>query len=336
MSVTKPIIGISLGDYNGIGPEVILKAVQNSAIVKLCTIVIYGSGKVLNFYKNQLDMRELQFFGCQKAENLNPKAINVITCFNDQQLDISPGKETKEAGLAAFECLERASNDLKNNLIHALVTAPISKHNIQHENFNFAGHTEYFAHLFGVKDNLMFLVSDDLRVGVVTGHIPLEEVKKNTNAKAIKSKLDLMLRSLKEDFGIHKPRIALLGLNPHAGEDGLLGSEEKEIIAPIAKEYREKKELVFGPYPADGFFGMATYRKFDAVLAMYHDQGLVPFKTLAFENGVNYTAGMPAIRTSPDHGTAFDIAGKGQANGSSMLQAIFTAIDIHKNRQETI
>lgn len=331
----KPIIGISLGDYNGIGPEVILKSLQNNALIKLCTPIIYGSNKVINYYKNQIGLKDWQIFGCSNAEMANPKATNIINCIHDQQIEIEPGKVTMEAGKAAFECLKRATDDLKAGKISALVTAPINKNNIQNDQFKFPGHTEYLADAFGVKDNLMFLVSDILRVGVVTGHVPIEKVKSLITKNAIASKLDLMLVSLTQDFGIQKPKIAVLGLNPHAGEEGLLGTEEKDIIGPLTNEYREKKYLVFGPYPADGFFGNAQFRNFDAVLAMYHDQGLIPFKSIAFENGVNFTAGMPAIRTSPDHGTAYDIAGKNIANESSMLHAIFTAIEIFKNRSES-
>lgn len=336
MSQQKPIIGISLGDFNGIGPEVIIKALQNNLILKLCTPIIYGSNKVLNFYKNQIGLKEWQAFGCQKAEMANPKALNVINCLNDTQIEIEPGKITMEAGKAAFECLKKATDDLKEGKIHALVTAPINKKNIQNADFQFPGHTEYLADAFGVKDNLMFLVSDILRVGVVTGHVPIEGVKNLITKAAISSKIDLMLASLKIDFGIQRPKIAVLGLNPHAGEDGLLGKEEQEIITPLTNEYRQKKELIFGPFPADGFFGNAQYKNYDAVLAMYHDQGLIPFKSIAFETGVNFTAGMPAIRTSPDHGTAYDIAGKNLADENSMLHAIFTAIEVYKNRNITL
>lgn len=330
----KPIIGISLGDYNGIGPEVIIKALQNNSVVKICTPVIYGSMKVINYYKNLSGLKEWQLFGIQKPEMANPKATNLINCFGDNQLEIEPGKVTPEAGKAAFDCLKRATDDLKEGKIQALVTAPINKSNIQSADFKFPGHTEYLADAFGVKDNLMFLVSDILRVGVVTGHIPIEKVKGEITKAAISNKLDLMLTSLKTDFGIQRPRIAVLGLNPHAGEDGLLGMEEKEIISPLTKEYREKKKLVFGPYPADGFFGNNQFKQFDAILAMYHDQGLIPFKSIAFETGVNFTAGMVGIRTSPDHGTAYDISGKNIADHNSLLQAIFTAIEVFKNRQE--
>jgi 4-hydroxythreonine-4-phosphate dehydrogenase len=332
MGQTKPVIGISLGDYNGIGPEVIIKALQNNVLNKMCTPVVYGSSKVLSYYKNRLNLKEWQIFGAQKIEAINPKAVNVINCFADSNLSIEPGVVTADAGKAAFECLEKATADLKAGKIDALVTAPINKNNIQSDTFKFPGHTEYLADAFGVKDNLMFLVSEDLRVGVVTGHIPLDQVKAAITNKAIKSKLDLMLASLRTDFGIVNPKIAVLGLNPHAGEEGLLGSEEKEIIAPLIAEYRQKKKFVFGPYPSDGFFGNSSYKKFDAVLAMYHDQGLIPFKSLAFDTGVNFTAGMPAVRTSPDHGTAYDIAGQNIAEPSSMLHAIFTAIDVVKNR----
>ncbi|MES2795167.1 MAG: 4-hydroxythreonine-4-phosphate dehydrogenase PdxA [Bacteroidota bacterium] len=336
MSQQKPIIGITLGDYNGIGPEVILKALQQNALIKLCTPIIYGSNKVINFYKNQLGLKDWQLFGCQKAEMANPKATNIINCFHDHQTEIEPGKVTSEAGKAAFDCLKRATDDLKEGKIDALVTAPINKNNIQGVDFKFPGHTEYLADAFGIKDNLMFLVSDVLRVGVVTGHVPIEKVKELITKKAISSKLDLMLSSLKNDFGIQKPRIAVLGLNPHAGEEGLLGTQEKDIIGPLTKEYREKKQLVFGPFPADGFFGNTQFKQFDAVLAMYHDQGLIPFKSIAFETGVNFTAGMPAIRTSPDHGTAYDISGKNKANENSMLHAIFTAIEINNVRKNEL
>lgn len=336
MSQQKPIIGISLGDFNGIGPEVIIKALQNNLILKLCTPIIYGSNKVLNFYKNQIGLKEWQASGCQKAEMANPKVINVINCLNENQIEIEPGKVTPEAGKAAFECLKKATDDLKEGKIHALVTAPINKKNIQNTDFQFPGHTEYLADAFGVKDNLMFLVSEILRVGVVTGHVPIEGVKKLITKEAISSKIDLMLTSLKKDFGIQRPKIAVLGLNPHAGEDGLLGNEEQEIITPLTNAYREKRELIFGPFPADGFFGNAQFKNYDAVLAMYHDQGLIPFKSIAFETGVNFTAGLPAIRTSPDHGTAYDIAGKNLADENSMLHALFTAIEVYKNRNSTV
>ncbi|AKD54392.1 4-hydroxythreonine-4-phosphate dehydrogenase PdxA [Spirosoma radiotolerans] len=328
------VIGISLGDFNGIGPEVILKALQYNRLQKICTPVIYGSMRILNRYRNLLNLKDWNLNGAQTIGQISHKLTNVITCWPDQNQEIQPGQVTPEAGQAALACLQRAVDDLKAGKLDALVTAPINKNNIQSEEFKFPGHTEYLAEEFGVTDNLMFLVSQTLRVGVVTGHVPLGRVRQNVTRERIAQKLTLMMQSLKQDFGIEKPKIAVLGLNPHAGEEGLLGTEENEIIKPLITEWRNKGQLVFGPYPADGFFGTRAYSKFDAVLAMYHDQGLIPFKAIAFEEGVNFTAGMPAVRTSPDHGTAYDIAGKDLADETSMLQAIYTAIDVARNRKE--
>ena len=328
------VIGISLGDYNGIGPEVILKALQYNRLQKLCTPVIYGSMRILNRYRNLLNLKDWNLNGAQTIGQISHKLTNVITCWPDQNQDIQPGHVTPEAGQAAFACLQRAVDDLKDGKLDALVTAPINKYNIQSEEFKFPGHTEYLAQEFGVQDNLMFMVSQTLRVGVVTGHVPLGRVRQNITRERITQKLNLMMQSLKQDFGIDKPKIAVLGLNPHAGEEGLLGNEEQDIIKPLLTDLRDKGQLVFGPYPADGFFGTRSYQKFDAVLAMYHDQGLIPFKAIAFEEGVNFTAGMSAIRTSPDHGTAYDIAGKDLADETSMLQAIYTAIDVARNRKD--
>lgn len=332
----RPVIGISLGDYNGIGPEVILKALKNNQLNRICTPVVYGSLRILNRYRNLLDLKDWNLNGIQNAGQINPKLTNVITCWPDQDEDILPGQVTPEAGRAAFASLKRAVDDLKAGTIDALVTAPINKSNIQSEEFTFPGHTEYLAEQFGVSDNLMFLVCDLLRVGVVTGHVPLGRVRQNITRERIAQKLTLMMQSLKQDYGIDKPKIAVLGLNPHAGEEGLLGNEEQDIIKPLLADWQKKGHLVFGPYPADGFFGTRSYLKFDAVLAMYHDQGLIPFKTIAFEEGVNFTAGMPVVRTSPDHGTAYDIAGKNTADETSMLQAIYTAIDVFRTRKESL
>ncbi|GAB3558848.1 4-hydroxythreonine-4-phosphate dehydrogenase PdxA [Spirosoma fluminis] len=328
------IIGISLGDYNGIGPEVILKALQYNRLQKICTPVIYGSMRVLNRYRNLLNFKDWNLNGAQTIHQISHKMTNVITCWPDQNQDIQPGQVTPEAGQAAFACLQRAVDDLKAGKLDALVTAPINKYNIQSEEFKFPGHTEYLAQEFDVADNLMFMVSERLRVGVVTGHVPLGRVRQHVTRERITQKLSLMMQSLKEDFGIEKPKIAVLGLNPHAGEEGLLGDEEQEIIKPLLADWKNKGHLVFGPYPADGFFGTRGYTKFDAVLAMYHDQGLIPFKSIAFEEGVNFTAGMPVVRTSPDHGTAYDIAGKNLADETSMLQAIYTAVDVARQRKE--
>ncbi len=300
----KPVIGISIGDFNGIGPEVILKAVGGNRLNKICTPVIYGSGKVINRYRQLLDLKDWQFFTIQKIEQINHKQVNVINCMNDQNLEVQPGTITPDGGKLALESLKRAVEDLKAGKIDALVTAPINKHNIQSDEFKFPGHTEYLAEAFGTKDVLMFMVSDDLKIGVATGHLPLEQVKQNINKELIINKLEQIKTSLKRDFGIQKPRIAVLGLNPHAGENGLLGNEEKEIINPAIVEFKKKGNIVFGPFPADGFFGTSAWKNYDAVLTMYHDQGLMPFKMIAFENGVNFTAGLPKVRTSPDHGTA--------------------------------
>ncbi|WP_266364977.1 4-hydroxythreonine-4-phosphate dehydrogenase PdxA [Tellurirhabdus rosea] len=338
------VIGITLGDYNGVGPEVILKALQNNRLQKICTPVIYGSMRVLNRYKNilhqaGLPIKDWNLNGIQQVSGANHRLTNVITCWNEQNQngqnsDIQPGKVTPEAGAAALACLQRATEDLKAGHLHAVVTAPINKHNIQNEEFKFPGHTEYFAAQFENRENLMFLVSPQLRVGVVTGHIPLGRVRSSITRERVLQKLNLMYASLRNDFGIRKPRIAVLGLNPHAGENGLLGNEEQEILIPLINELRQKGQLIYGPFPSDGFFGTQGYRKYDAVLAMYHDQGLIPFKTLAFDEGVNFTAGLPIVRTSPDHGTAYDIAGKNLADENSMLQAIFLACDIARTRKE--
>jgi 4-hydroxythreonine-4-phosphate dehydrogenase len=331
----KPVIGITLGDYNGIGPEVILKALEGNQLAKLCTPIVYGSLRVLNQYRNLFEMKDWTLHGIQRPEQANPKLANVITCWHDHQTEIAPGQITAEAGQGSLSSLKRAVEDLRAGKIQAIVTGPINKDNIQSDEFKFPGHTEYFAQSFEVDEALMFMVAGDLRVGVLTGHIPLEQVKSQITAEKLNLKIEQILKSLKNDFGIKKPRLAVLGLNPHAGENGLLGKEEIEIIQPVIKTFKEKGNLVIGPFPADGFFPAGTYKKYDAVLAMYHDQGLIPFKTLAFNEGVNFTAGLPVVRTSPDHGTAYNIAGKGQASEGSLLQAIYLACDVSRYRSES-
>lgn len=327
----KPVIGISIGDINGIGAEVTMKALLDNRIQKLITPVIYAHGKAITFYRKQLEMEDFNFMQIKSIDEVHHKKINLINVV-DESPEVLPGVETQEAGKLAFAALNHAIQDLKNNKIEALVTAPLNKNNINSEELKFVGHTEYLTEAFGATDSLMFLVAEDIRVGIVTGHIPLKDVAKKVNAENIKTKLNLMIKSLIDDFGINKPRIAVLGLNPHAGEDGLLGDEEINIIQPVIKDFKDKGHLVFGPYPADGFFGMLHQKKFDGVLAMYHDQGLIPFKSLAFETGVNFTAGLPIIRTSPDHGTAYNIAGKNIADEGSMRAAILQAYDIIKNK----
>jgi 4-hydroxythreonine-4-phosphate dehydrogenase len=327
----KPVVGITLGDFNGIGPEVVLKALADKKMLNFCTPVLYGSQKILSKYRKLMALEEWSMYPIKDFSQIGYKRTNIINCW-DENLEIQPGKVTPEAGNAAFVALKTATEDLKSGKLNALVTAPINKHNIQNESFHFPGHTEFLTQSFGVADSLMLMANENLRVGVVTGHVSLKEVVTQLTAEKITGKLEILLQSLKKDFGITKPRIAVLGLNPHAGENGLLGNEETDMIEPVIKNFKQKGNLVFGPYPADGFFGMQTYRKFDGVLAMYHDQGLIPFKTIAFESGVNFTAGLPVVRTSPDHGTAYDIAGKNQADETSMREAIFMACQILKNR----
>jgi len=274
----KPIIGISIGDINGISIEVTIKALLDARIQRLITPVIYAHSKALNFYKKEMELDEFNYLQIKSLDEVHHKKINVINVF-DECPEIHPGVETHEAGKLALAALNHAISDLKANKLDALVTAPLNKNNINQKDIPFVGHTEYLTEAFGVKDSLMFMVSEDIRVGLVTGHVPLKEVPKKITSEALAKKLDLMITSLTKDFGILKPRIAVLGLNPHASEDGLLGSEETEIIIPQVRAFKEKGHLVFGPYPADGFFGMMHHKKFDGVLAMYHDQGLIPFKT---------------------------------------------------------
>jgi 4-hydroxythreonine-4-phosphate dehydrogenase len=328
----KPILGITIGDINGVGPEVIIKTFSDPRILRMVTPVIYGSSKVLSFYRKTLKQEEFNYNTIRGIENLNPKKANVINCW-EHAVEVHPGVEEEEAGKCAFLALERAVQDLKEGLIDGIVTAPINKNNIQAENFKFPGHTEFFTQTFEAPESLMFLCGNDLRVGVVTGHIPLREVSNQLTAEKIESKIRIMEKSLREDFGINHPKIAVLGLNPHAGEEGLLGDEEIKVIKPVIDKFKQEGMLVFGPYPSDGFFGMLHHMKFDGIMAMYHDQGLIPFKALAFDSGVNFTAGLPIIRTSPDHGTAYNIAGKNLANENSMREAVYLALDILRNRR---
>ncbi|UII32512.1 4-hydroxythreonine-4-phosphate dehydrogenase PdxA [Fulvivirga ulvae] len=331
----KPVIGITIGDINGIGPEVTIKALRDNRILNFITPVIYGSSKTLSYYRKALRMDDFNYSHVKESGQFHFRKVNVVNCWTEM-VEINTGVVTPEAGKASFQALKKATEDLKSGLIDAVVTAPINKNNIQSDDFKFAGHTEYFTQHFDAKDSLMFMTSDDLKIGVVTGHIPIKEVSKTLSSELISRKLGIMEHSLRVDFGIKKPKIAVLGLNPHAGEGGLLGKEDIDVIEPAIKEFKQKGKLVFGPFPADGFFGKGDYKKFDGILAMYHDQGLIPFKTLAFENGVNYTAGLSIIRTSPDHGTAYDIAGKNEAQETSMRQAIYLARDIYKNRKEQL
>lgn len=328
----KIVIGITHGDINGIGYEVILKSLADNRVYESFTPVIYGSSKVAAYYRKHLDIQNLNINIINSVKEATPKRVNIINCTEDE-IKVEFGRSTEEGGKAAFVALERASEDLSNGLLHALVTAPINKKNIQSEDFNFPGHTEYLAEKFGTgKDAVMLLASDIMRVAVVTGHIPVKDVASTLTEELILNKLITLNNGLKQDFGIVKPRIAVLGLNPHAGDDGVIGKEEAEVIIPAMKKAGEQGLICVGPYPADGFFGSDNFGKFDAILAMYHDQGLIPFKTLAMENGVNITLGLSIIRTSPDHGTAYDLAGKNQASEESFRQALYMAYDMYIKR----
>ena len=337
MSETKqdlPLIGISIGDINGVGPEIILKTFSDQRILSFCTPIIYGSGKVIAYYRKSLDIN-FNYHQTDSISDIRPNTVNIINCI-DSNIEVKPGEQLETAGKASFDALEKATTDLISRKIDALVTAPINKKLIQNKDFDFPGHTEYLTKRAEEETSLMLMTSSDLKVGLVTGHIPINEVSKSITKEAIINKTTLLNKTLKKDFGITKPKIAILGLNPHAGDNGLLGKEENEIITPSIKELKEKGILAFGPFPADGFFGNFSFKAYDGVLAMYHDQGLTPFKTIAFEKGVNYTASLPIIRTSPDHGTGYDIAGKGIANETSFREAVYLAIDIHLKRKEVL
>ena len=326
-------IGISIGDVNGIELEVIIKTLVDNHIYDYFTPIVYGHTKVASFHRRTINAGELNFHVINHPSQVQHKKPNMINCWEeDVKIDLGTINET--GGKYALLSLQRATADLVNGDIDALVTAPINKDNIQNEEFKFPGHTEYLQEKAGAAESLMFLVSDTLRVGVVTGHIPLNKVASSVTVDKILAKLRLMDASLRQDFWIQKPRIAVLGLNPHAGDNGLIGTEEKDVIIPAIEEARSNDILAFGPYSADGFFANGTYMQFDAVLAMYHDQGLIPFKQISFESGVNFTAGLNFVRTSPDHGTAYDIAGKNQASEISFREAIFTAIHVVKHRKE--
>jgi len=332
MEERKIRVAITHGDTNGVGYEVILKVFADPTMLELCTPIIYGSPKAAAYHRKALDL-ETNFSIINSAEEARDGRVNLLTCFDDE-VKIEFGQASQEAGQAALKALDRAMTDYRSGLYDVLVTAPINKATIQSPGFQFPGHTEYIETSVGEGNKaLMILMDENLRVALVTTHLPIKEVAQAITKEAIVEKATIFHQSLKRDFRISNPRIAVLALNPHAGDDGVLGSEEKTIIKPAIEELSEKGIQAFGPYPADGFFGSSTYNHFDGVLAMYHDQGLAPFKTLALSNGVNFTAGLPIIRTSPDHGTAFDIAGQGKADENSMRQAIYTAIDVFRNRQ---
>ena len=330
-------IGISLGDSNGIGCEVILKSFSDQRMFELCIPVLYGSQKILSFYGKLLEQAKItppEVHTLQDAHRAVAGKLNLIRCV-DEDTPIEPGLSTAAGGKASLQSLEAAAADLKKGAVHALLTAPVNKHNIQSEHFHFPGHTEFLEHIFGDDrhPSLMILLNEYLRVALATWHIPLSEVKAKLTIGGIAEKLRVFDRSLREDFGILRPRIAVLSLNPHAGDQGFLGNEEATVIRPAIQEADREGCLVFGPYAADGFFGAQTYRSFDGIMAMYHDQGLAPFKALVMDEGVNFTAGLPVVRTSPAHGVAYDLAGKNEASESSFRHAVYTLVDVCRNRK---
>ncbi len=324
-------IGISIGDINGVGLEVILKTLSQEKLLDYCTPVVYGSTKVVSYHKNIVGA-ELHFNSVRNVQQAETGKVNIVNCWQDN-VNITLGKPSDMSGAYAYKSLEAAVADLRDRQIEALVTAPISKEAMHLANFPFIGHTEYLTDALGAGESLMFMVSDHVRIGLVTNHLPLSEVTPRLTKELILRKIQILNESLKVDFGIERPSIAVLGLNPHAGDNGLLGDEEERFIRPAVVESKKKGMVIVGPVSADGFFGSGEFRKFDAILAMYHDQGLIPFKLLSFGSGVNFTAGLGAVRTSPDHGTAFDLAGRNMADPSSFRQAIFLAIDVARNRK---
>ena len=333
MQNDKIVVGITQGDYNGIGYEVIIKALADPRILDQFTPVIYGSSKLFGFYRKTIpEVEQMDTNAISSASEAHAKRINIVNCLPDSTF-AEPGQATPESAKSAIKSLETAIRELKEGKIDVLVTGPINKKAMSNEGFGFPGHTEFIQNSFGVKDVTMLMVSHRLKLGVVTGHIPLKDVAAQITEEKILSKLRLMNEALKKDFVVDQPRIAVLSLNPHSGDGGLLGTEEQDIIIPAIRKATEEGILAFGPFSPDGYFGLSHYENFDATLAMYHDQGLSPFKALSFEDGVNYTAGLPVIRTSPDHGTAFEMAGRDEADPRSMRAAIFTAIDIYRNRK---
>lgn len=325
------IVGISVGDLNGIGSEVILKTFEDPRMLELCTPVIFANVKILSFAKKNLDAT-MALHGIDKIDQVLPGKINVLNVWKES-VNVEYGANDETIGKYAIKSFVAATKALKEGQVDVLVTAPINKYNIQSEDFKFPGHTDYLdQELEG--NALMLMVQDDLRVGLITDHIPVNEVASQLTEALIRSKIETVKKSLTQDFSINKPKIAVLGLNPHAGDGGVIGKEDDEILKPTIKKLFESGTLVFGPYAADGFFGSGQYEKFDAVIATYHDQGLIPFKTLSFGKGVNYTAGLNKIRTSPDHGTAYEIAGKGIADPNSFKEAVYLAIDIYHSRNE--
>ena len=325
-------VGITHGDMNGIGYEIIMKTFHDQRMLESITPVVYGSSKVASYHRKSLNISEINFNLVKNADAAIPRRMNIVNVTHEE-VKIDLGKSTEIAGQLAYKALESAVQDLLLNHIDVLVTAPINKKNIQTANFSFPGHSEYLTEKAGCKEHLMLMVCDKLRVGVITGHIPLKDVSGTITSELILKKIELLNRSLIRDFGLRKPKIAVLGLNPHAGDLGVIGMEDSQVIAPAIEQAWNKSMIVYGPYSADGFFGSNNYLKFDGILAMYHDQGMIPFKTLSFDKGVNFTAGLPFVRTSPAHGTAYDLAGKNEASHNSFREAVYLAVDIFYNRK---
>jgi 4-hydroxythreonine-4-phosphate dehydrogenase len=333
MKGDRIILGITQGDINSISYEVIMKALADNRIFDLCTPVVYGSPKVAAYHRKALDLENFSFNSIRNVDEALAKRANIINCIDDS-VRVELGKSTPFAGEASFEALEAAVKDLSEGKLDVIVTGPINKANIKSEKFNFNGHTEYFETRFNSEGVLMLMVNELMRIGVVTSHVPLAKVTEYITQDIILRKLRIMNKSLLSDFAIRRPRIAVLGLNPHAGDNGLIGDEEIKEIIPAINEAQNEGIMAFGPFPADGFFGAGNFKKYDGILAMFHDQGLVPFKALTIEGGVNYSAGLPVVRTSPAHGTAYDIAGKNLASPDSFRKAIYMAVDIFKNRRQ--
>jgi 4-hydroxythreonine-4-phosphate dehydrogenase len=325
-------VGISIGDINGIGPEVIIKALEHDNLIKNVTPIIYGSSKIISYYKNIIHSN-ISFINCSSPDRAQKGKVNIVNCWEESVL-VTPGKQEVDGGKFAYISLDRAVDDLINNRIDALVTAPINKKTMAMANFPHPGHTEYLTEKAGATTSLMLMVSESMKLGVATAHVPLSKVNEKINKELIGEKILQLYNTLRQDFGITKPTIAVLGLNPHAGDEGLIGEEEVDIINPVILELKRKGHLVYGPFSADGFFGSGQYKKYDGILAMYHDQGLVGFKAISFGQGINYTAGLPIVRTSPDHGTGYQIAGKGDADPSSFINAFQLAVDIARHRKE--
>lgn len=328
----KVRVGISIGDLNGIGSEVILKTFADQRMLDFCTPVIFANNKLLSFYKKHFKMN-INFQGVDDAQKIIDGKFNVVNIWKDN-LKINFGEEDKFLGKFTLQSLEASTQALKNGDIDTLVTAPINKNVIQSDKFNFPGHTDYLAKHLGGGESLMFMISQNLKVGLLTDHVAVKEVSEVITPSLIEKKVNMISNSLKADFKVRKPKIAILGINPHSGDNGVIGKEDEEVLKPTIKKLQDKGNLVYGPYAADSFFGTKNYQNFDAVVAAYHDQGLIPFKTLSFGNGVNFTAGLEKVRTSPDHGTAYEIAGKGEADYTSFKEAVFASIEIFKNRIE--